>query len=392
MPKLMAAAAKRIITPEKNLRLAGYGPVFRPWGQRVAKGVHDDIFARCLALSDGEKTLAFVALDLIGLHQADIEAIRKRVREKTGRGDLMVAIGATHNHSAPNVTGVYGVPKRYKRLIHERASDAVAEAVGSMAPARIGFATTRVEGIVRNKRQPEAGPVDEEAAMMLVEGKDGGTLAMLVNFACRADVLGKRNTLVTADFPAYLRRDLERERGGAAIFFNAAQGDIYPRQSIEDRDDEKGLRTFEEAEAVGSAIAKAALTALAKTKTTSDVKIDVRTTYPEVPLDNPRLKIARLLRIMPRKLYKGRARSEIWVVSINDAQVVTLPGQFFCALGLELKGLMKATYKFLFGLTCDDLAYVLPPDEWDPKRKGEEEALSLGVNTWSAIKEQLPPL
>jgi len=392
MPKLMAAAAKRIITPEKNLRLAGYGPVFRPWGQRVAKGVHDDIFARCLALSDGEKTLAFVALDLIGLHQADIEAIRKRVREKTGRGDLMVAIGATHNHSAPNVTGVYGVPKRYKRLIHERASDAVAEAVGSMAPARIGFATTRVEGIVRNKRQPEAGPVDEEAAMMLVEGKDGGTLAMLVNFACRADVLGKRNTLVTADFPAYLRRDLERERGGAAIFFNAAQGDIYPRQSIEDRDDEKGLRTFEEAEAVGSAIAKAALAALAKTKTTSDVKIDVRTTYPEVPLDNPRLKIARLLRIMPRKLYKGRARSEIWVVSINDAQVVTLPGQFFCALGLELKGLMKATYKFLFGLTCDDLAYVLPPDEWDPKRKGEEEALSLGVNTWSAIKEQLPPL
>jgi len=388
----MAAAAKRIITPEKNLRLAGYGPVFRPWGQRVAKGVHDDIFARCLALGDGEKTLAFVALDLIGLHQVDIEAIRKRVREKTGRGDLMVAIGATHNHSAPDVTGVHGVPKRYKRLIHERASDAVAEAVGSMAPARIGFATTRVEGIVRNNRQPEAGPVDEEAAMMLVEGKDGGTLAMLVNFACRADVLGKRNTLVTADFPAYLRRDLERERGGAAIFFNAAQGDIYSRQSIEDPNDEKGLRTFEEAEAVGSAIAKAALTAVAKTKTTSDVKIDVRTAYPEVSLDNPRLKIARLLRIMPRKLYKGRARSETWVVTINDAQVVTLPGQFFCALGLELKGLMKATYKFLFGLTCDDLAYVLPPDEWDPKRKGEEEALSLGVNTWPAIKEQLPPL
>jgi len=392
MPKLMAAAAKRIITPEKNLRLAGYGPVFRPWGQRVAKGVHDDIFARCLALSDGEKTLAFVALDLIGLHQADMKAIRERVREKTGRGDLMVAIGATHNHSAPNVTGVYGVPKRYKRLIHERASDAVAEAVGSMAPARIGFATTRVEGIVRNKRQPEAGPVDEEAAMMLVEGKDGGTLAMLVNFACNADVLGRRNALVTADFPAYLRRDLERERGGAAIFFNAAQGDIYSRQSIEDPNDEKGLRTFEEAEAVGSAIAKAALAALAKTKTTSDVKIDVRIAHPEVPLDNPRLKIARLLRIMPRKLYKGRARSETWVVSINDAQVVTLPGQFFCALGLELKGLMKAPHKFLFGLTCDDLAYVLPPDEWDPKQKGEEEALSLGINTWPAIKEQLPPL
>ncbi len=395
MPKLMAGAAKRIITPEENLRLAGYrdGMLFVPWGARVATGVHDDIFARCLALGDGEKSLAFVVLDLVSLFQVDMEAIRERAREKTGREDLMVAVGTTHNHSAPDMTRAYGgVPRRYKRLIHERASDAVAEAVANMAPARIGFATTRVEAIVRNNRDPEAGPLDEEAAIMLVEGKDGGTVAVLVNFACHADVLGKRNTLVTADFPAYLRRDLEREQGGMAIYFNAAQGDIFPRQTIEDHDDEKGLRTFEEAEAVGSAVAKAALEALAKTKLTSDVTIDVRVTYPEVPVDNRMLKIVRLLRLIPRKLYKGLARSEVWVVNINDAQIVTLPGQFFCRLGLELKEQMKGTYKFLFGLTADDLVYVLPPDEWDPTREGEEEALSLGINTWPAIKEQLPPL
>jgi hypothetical protein len=395
MPKLMAGVAKRIITPEVKLRLAGYGAVFRPgpWGHRVASGVHDDIFARCLALGDGEKTLAFVVLDLISLLQVDMEAIRERGREKTGREDLMVAVGTTHNHSAPDVIGAYGgVPRRYKRLIHERASDAVAEAVGNMAPARIGFATTRVEGIVRNNRDPEGGPLDEEAAVMLVEGKDGDTLAVLVNFACHADILGKRNTLITADFPAYLRRDLERERGGTAIYFNGAQGDIYPRQTVEDHDDEKGLRTFEEAEAVGSAIAKAVLEALAKAKPTADVTIEVRVTHPEVAVDNRMIKIARLLRMIPRKLYKGRVRSETWVVNINDAQIVTLPGQFFCRLGLELKEQMKGTYKFLFGLTGDDLVYVLPPDEWDPSRKGEEEALSLGINTWPAIKEQLPPL
>jgi len=395
MAKLIAGAAKRIITPEMKLRLAGYGAIFRPgpWGHRVSSGVHDDIFARCLALGDGEKTLAFVVLDLVGLLQVDMEAIRERVREKTGRGDLMVAVGTTHNHSAPDVIGAYGgVPRRYKRLIHERASDAVAEAVGNMAPARIGFATMRVEGIVRNNRDPEGGPLDEEAAVMLVEAKGGDTLAVLVNFACHVDVLGKRNTLITADFPAYLRRDLERERGGVAIYFNGAQGDVYPRQTVEDHDDEKGLRTFEEAEAVGSAIAKAVLEALAKTKLTSDVTIDARVTYPEVLVENRMMRIAHLLRMIPRKLYKGRARSETWVVKINDAQIVTLPGQFFCRLGLELKEQMKGTYKFLFGLTGDDLAYVLPPDEWDPTRKGEEEPLSLGINTWPAIKEQLPPL
>jgi hypothetical protein len=392
---LKAGAAKASVTPEENLHLGGYrdGMPFTPWGARTATGVHDDIFARCLALGDGERTLAFVVLDLLGLYQVDMEAIRQQVRQKTGREEVMVAVGTTHNHSAPDVTGYYGgVPRRYRRLIHERASDAVKEAVESMVPARIGFGTTRVEGILRNNRDPEAGPVDEEATVTLVEGEDGGTLAVLVNFPCHADVLGKRSTLVTADFPAYLCRDLEGEKGGTAIYFNAAQGDIYPRQTIEDRDDEKGLRTFEEAEAVGSAVAKAALEALSKTELTSDVTIDARVTYPDVPVDNRMLKIARLLRLIPRKLYNGRARSETWVVNINDAQIVTLPGQFFCRLGLELKEEMKGTYKFLFGLTCDDLVYVLPPDEWDPKREGEEEALSLGINTWPAIKEQLPPL
>jgi hypothetical protein len=395
MSKLMAGAAKRTITPEKNLRLGGYrdGLPFTPWGTRVATGVHDDIFARCLALGDGEKILAFVFLDLLSLYQVDMEAIRQQAQRKTGRAGLMVAVGTAHNHSAPDVSGYYGgVPRGYKRLIHERASDAVKEAVESMIPARIGFATTRVEGILTNNRDPKAGPLDEEAVVMLVEGDDGGTVAALVNFPCHADVLGKRSTLVTADFPAYLCRDLERERGGTAIYVNAAQGDIYPRQSIEDPDDAKGLRTFEEAEAVGSAIGKAALEALAKATLASDVTIDVRVTHPDVPVDNRMLKIARLLRLIPRKLYNGCARSETWVVDINDAQIVTMPGQFFCRLGLELKQQMKGTYKFLFGLTCDDLVYVLPPDEWDPHREGEEEELSLGINTWPTIKEQLPPL
>jgi hypothetical protein len=64
----------------------------------------------------------------------------------------------------------------------------------------------------------------------------------------------------------------------------------------------------------------------------------------------------------------------------------------FCKLGQELKTQMKGTSKFLFGLTCDDVIYVVPPDEWDPKRKAEEEFLSLGVNTWPRFREQMPPL
>src|SRR4030066_80613 len=78
MATLKAGAAKRIITPRGNLFLAGYGPVFLPWGHRKSTGVHDDIYARCLALSDDQTTLAFVALDFISFDHREMGAIRAR--------------------------------------------------------------------------------------------------------------------------------------------------------------------------------------------------------------------------------------------------------------------------------------------------------------------------
>ena len=396
MAKLTAGAAKTVLTPERNLHLAGYSAtdniLLMRFRHRRATGVHDDLRARCLALSDGEKLLALVVLDLIGLFNPDVEEIRARAREKTGREDLMVVVASTHGHSAPDTYGAYGgVPRRYKELIHERAAQAVADAVQRMVPARIGFASAKVEGIMVNHRQPDGGPVDDEVGAMLVEDEAGETIAVLVNAACHADVLGKKNTLVSADFPAYVCRDLERERGGTALFFNGAQGDMYPRQTIEDPDDENGLRTFQEAEAVGSAIAAVALDALKNVKPSGDVSMVVRWADIDLPAENLRLKILRWTRVIKRKLYKGMARTEAWVIDINDAQIVTLPGQFFAKLGLELKAEMKGKHKFVFGLANDEITYVLPPEDWDPSRRGEEEMVSLGVNTWPLLKEQLPP-
>jgi hypothetical protein len=158
------------------------------------------------------------------------------------------------------------------------------------------------------------------------------------------DVIGSRNFLITADFPAYLRRDIERERGGTAILFVGAQGDLYPIQSIEDHHDEKGLRTYEEAEKLGSAIARACLDALKDVKTTADANLAVRVAYPELPIENRMFKILRLLRILRRPTHKGMIRAETWVVDIGDAQIVTLPGQFFCKLGQEIKSQMKGPH------------------------------------------------
>jgi len=405
MAELTAGAAKASITPAENLNLGAHSRTdqfmlmrFKPG---KATGVHDDIYARCLALSDGQTLLAMTALDLLGFFRDDIEQVRARAREKTGREDLQLLVGSTHNHCAPDTYGMYGgVPQSYKRLIYERASDAVAAAVGAMAPARIGFATARVTGVAGNRWRPD-GAVDEEASIMAVDTPEGKSIATLVNFPCHADIVGPKNMLVSADFPGYMCRDLEEARGGTAVFFNGALADIYPLQTIEDRQEEKGLRTYEEAEKVGTTIARAVLEALKGAEGKADARIGLERKILDLPATNKTLYLANLLGYLgrKRKLYGGflfynrRARTESWAIAIDGAQIRTIPGQTFCKVGLELKQGMSAPHRFVFGLTNDEVAYITPPEEWDPARSNEEEQVAtLGKGTWPALKAALPPM
>ena len=390
---LSAGAATAAITPRENLRLAGYSRtdnlLLMPFRHRVAQGVHDDIFARCLALDDGQTLLAMVALDLLGLFHDDIEAIRREARRKVGR-DIEVLVASVHNHSAPDTYGAYGgVPDSYKRLIHDQASSAVTTAVKELRPARLGLVSADLGAFVRNHRKPE-GPVDGEASVMTVEAASGGVIATLVNFAAHADILGKRNFQVTADFPGYVCRALEEARGGTALFFNGALGDAYPIQTIEDPNDEKGLRTYEQAESTGRAMAAEVAKALSGASYVSDPHILIRKADIDLPVSNWILHVMRLMRIFKRKLHAGKVRTESWLVEIDGAQILTLPGQAFCQIGLELKAALPGPHKFIFGLANDELAYIMPPEEWDPSRRSEEEVATLGKGTWPALRAALP--
>src|SRR5690348_1863790 len=74
---LRAGAAKRVVTPD----LAKHGPVYMAGfgNNRVATGVHDDLYARCLAIATGRRPLVICGVDVIGLFSDDVARIRARV-------------------------------------------------------------------------------------------------------------------------------------------------------------------------------------------------------------------------------------------------------------------------------------------------------------------------
>jgi hypothetical protein len=71
---LKAGAAQSVITPElggHTVHLAGFGH------NRVATGIHDDLYASCLALGVGAQNLVLCSADLIGLFYDDVLTIRR---------------------------------------------------------------------------------------------------------------------------------------------------------------------------------------------------------------------------------------------------------------------------------------------------------------------------
>ena len=101
---LRAGAAKAVITPDVHatrVYMAGYGQ------NRVATGVHDDLYARCLALGAGDQTLVVCAADLIGLFYDDVLKIRERVKAQAPEVTHLI-VASTHDHEGPDTLGTVG--------------------------------------------------------------------------------------------------------------------------------------------------------------------------------------------------------------------------------------------------------------------------------------------
>ena len=80
--------------------MAGFGH------DRKATGVHDDLWARAVAVSDGRQKLAIVSVDLIGFFQKDVVKARELLEQKVPGAPLVVS--STHDHEGPDTMGLWG--------------------------------------------------------------------------------------------------------------------------------------------------------------------------------------------------------------------------------------------------------------------------------------------
>ncbi|HSB16136.1 MAG TPA: hypothetical protein VLE22_16905, partial [Bryobacteraceae bacterium] len=217
---LRAGAARRPVTPN----LTKHAPVYMEgFGQnRVATGIHDDLWARCLKLAADRTPRVLCGVDSIGLFLEDVERIRAKAHARLGAADVVVA--ATTGLWGPKM-GVSGINEEYNQFVVEQTAAAAVQAVRSLRPARVRtskVSTPELDGFLNDTHPPVVH--DSELVVLSATGRDGRAIGALVNWADHPETLGSKNTLVTADYPAFFYPRMEELTGGVAVLINGAIG------------------------------------------------------------------------------------------------------------------------------------------------------------------------
>lgn len=247
---LRVGAAQVKITPSPGTPMAGY------YHERAADGVLDDLFARAIVLElDGVKA-ALVSLDLISTTRPMVVEARRLVQEATGIPGSHVMISATHAHTGPVVSDpsnprydVLGGQRPEAMSYGQRLPGWIAEAVKraheGRQPAYLRATVGREESIAFNrryhmrdgsvgwnpgKRNPEivkpAGPVDPALPFVYFEGTNGSPIAVYANYSVHLDNVG--GARISADLPHALGRALSMFKGTnlVTVYTTGTCGDV----------------------------------------------------------------------------------------------------------------------------------------------------------------------
>ena len=392
LAEMRAGAAFRTVTPD-----LAKGPVFMAGfdNNRRATAIHDDLFARCLALQPGETPLVICGEDSIGLFWDDVLRIRQAVKAKLGH-DADVIVAALHDHQAPDTMGLWGpnaatsgINEEYSSFLIERTAEAALAAIENLRPASMALAKTHppeLDTFIHDNRPPDVH--DAELILLAVTGADGKPIATMINWANHPETLGSRNTQITADYPAAIYKRLEERRGGVAVFVNGAVGGMQSPLGAK----LPGIpdNSFEKAERIGQRVADIGADALEHTEAVSITRYEFQERIVHIPIANKGFEQA-----AQANIYHGRKPSvdgqtsvPVGLIRLMDGskpmlEIALVPGELYPELSVggiqkydgadfpdapaepAIKSLMHAPYRMLFGLANDEIGYIIPKSEWD---------------------------
>jgi predicted dienelactone hydrolase len=248
-----AGFGKRVITPQNDVWLAGYGTK-RP----AADKIHD-IWVKVMALKSPDgKRIVMATTDHMGMSKTVYESIYSKVNKlyKIDRSEFMLTF--SHNHCGPclrdDLVDYYPSDDAQRKAVNEytdwmevQVIDAIGDALRSWQSAKLLMGEGNCTFAVNRRENPEAevpgmiqsgipfkGVVDHYVPVLAIKNNEDKLLGILFGYACHPTTLSFNSWC--GDYPGFAQINLEANHPGTeAMFFNACGADQnpLPRRKVE---------------------------------------------------------------------------------------------------------------------------------------------------------------
>jgi hypothetical protein len=384
-----AGAALRIITPNPLLPVSG--GIGTPKKTTEKQG---ELYVRALVLEKGNVRVAIVNVDNLGWPAALGNKSRALIK---GIAPENILIGATHTHSGPDA---YGFPNdkgesaadlKYLDKCVQQIADAVNEALKNLEPASLKIAVGEAKGKIaynyyaNQLYDPRCGVIQAVAKGGANKGK---AIATLVNYAVHPEVIGSGRGILSPDLCGPLYDRITAQGGGIALFMNGAQGGMVTADVR--RPDGKEANDWNECKRIGELLADEALRIIEPAAVQANPTLFCAAKKIEFPVDSEIMRY--ILKNSPIKnemAAENRIVTQLNLLNIGTAQILTIPGEALPNIGYYVKRHMNTKQPFLFGLTNDAFGYMLAKVDFNSfKRYDYVSRTSLGEMTGEIYMEE----
>src|SRR5574341_191635 len=249
---MKADLARSVITPEKNLWMAGYANRSKP-----SEGKIHELYAKALAVQDARGNRAvIVTTDVLGLPRALTSEISEHANKSYGLKREQILFNSSHTHTGPvlksSLAGAYNLDTAQSALVDEYTQQLkgkliklIGKAIKDMSPAKLSYGRGEAP-FAMNRRQfnPNAvvigvnpdGVVDREVPVLRVEATDGKLRGVVFGYACHNTTLTGEFYQFSGDYAGFAQEAVERAHPGAvALFVMGCGADInpYPRSKLD---------------------------------------------------------------------------------------------------------------------------------------------------------------
>lgn len=230
------------ISPESGTPMGGFGNS----DKKLSTSVLDPLATVVLAMSDGTDTFLLVALDVPGAYTDFVDPTVELIAQETGVPKENILFHSVHNHSAPDMGGIYRTNAQAAKFHEQYRQDtleAAKTALLDLSPATMLGGKTKTEQLAFVRHfllndgtyagdnfgnwssgvKDYALPVDDEVVAVKFQ-REGKKDVVLVNFNIHpCFTAGNEKYEISADCVGAVR-DYLAEKGMDCIYFTGAAG------------------------------------------------------------------------------------------------------------------------------------------------------------------------